>query len=103
MICSAHTCKRQMKFHAPPAQVTRVDLAGDEIDVSLQGASGTSGTLVVTWNGPSGNSDIVNTSKAVGSYTFNPALGTLVAGQYTGVTAQWLGANATFSNNFDVL
>ena len=84
-------------------QVTRVDLAGDEIDVSLQGASGTSGTLVVTWNGPSGNSDIVNTSKAVGSYTFNPALGTLVAGQYTGVTAQWLGANATFSNNFDVL
>ena len=84
-------------------QVTNVDLTTDEVVVNLQGPSGSSGTLLVTWNGPGGNASIANLSEVVGSYTFNPPLGNLVAGQYTGVTAQWLGATNTYNYSFNVL
>jgi len=89
------------------AQVTSVDLPSDQVKVTLGGPSGASGQLVVSWNGPGGNSAIDNNTRSVGSYTFNPPLGNLVTGQYTGVTAQWTvnGVTATGSktNNFNVL
>jgi hypothetical protein len=88
-------------------QVTSVDLPSDQVKVTLSGPSGASGQLVVTWNGPSGNAAIDNNTRGVGSYTFNPPLGNLVTGQYSGVTAQWTanGVTATGSKtyNFNVL
>jgi len=84
-------------------QVTTVDLPTDRVIVSLQNSTGGTGTLVVTWNGPSGNAAIANTTEGPGTYTFNPPLGTLVTGQYTGVTAQWLGVTNTLNTSFDVL
>jgi hypothetical protein len=89
------------------AQVTTVDLPSDTVTVSLSGPSGSSGQLVVTWNGPGGNAQIANVAKGVGTYTFNPTLTNLVSGQYTGVTATWTvnGKPATGSKtyNFNVL
>ncbi len=89
------------------AQVTSVDLPSDQVGVTLSGPSGMSGQLVVTWNGPGPNSAIDNNTRGVGSYTFNPSLGSLAKGQYTGVTAQWTvggtPASGSYTNNFNVL
>ncbi|MGH9451735.1 MAG: hypothetical protein ACRD11_14555, partial [Terriglobia bacterium] len=84
-------------------QVTSVNLASDQVSASLNASSGTVSTLTVTWNGPSGNNDIASASEGPGTYTFNPALKGLVAGQYSGVTATWDGATATYTDKFYVL
>jgi hypothetical protein len=88
-------------------QVTSVNLPADQVSVTLSGPSGASGQLVVTWNGPGGNAAINNNTRSVGSYTFNPPLGNLVSGQYTGVTAQWtvngVTASGSKTSNFRVL
>jgi Big-like domain-containing protein len=84
-------------------QVTNVSISSDQVSVTLSGPSGASGTLVVTWNGPSGNANIDNETKGPGSYTFNPSLSGLAAGQYTGVTATWTvgGAATTGSKTYN--
>ena len=85
--------------------VTNVNLSSDQVQVTLQGPSGNTGTLIVSWNGPGGNPDIANESVGPGSYTFNPPLDSshLAAGQYTGVKATWHSVSSSYSTSFDVL
>jgi hypothetical protein len=90
------------------ASVDSINLPSDQVQVTVKGGSSTyQGSLLVTWNGPSGNANIASGTYAPGTYTFNPGLGSLVTGQYTGVTARWTlgGKTATGSrtSNFNVL
>jgi len=105
--CSPRQATPQNDSNVISAQVPTVDLPSDTVTVSLSGPSGSSGQLVVTWNGPGGNAQIANVAKGLGTYTFNPTLSSLVSGQYTGVTATWTvnGTPATGSKtyNFNVL
>ena len=106
-LCPNTTFSQSAHTTVISVQVSSVDLPSDQVKVTLNGPSGTSGQLLVNWQGPSGNAEIENATQSVGSYTFNPPLGNLVAGQYSGVTAQWTanGATATgsYTKNFDVL
>ncbi len=89
------------------AQVTSVNIPSDTVTISLTGPAGISGGLVVTWNGPGPNTDIANVTESSGTYTFNPPLGGMQLGKYTGVTAKWTvggtTATATATYNFKVL
>jgi hypothetical protein len=90
------------------ASVDSINLPSDQVQVTVKGGSSTyQGSLLVTWNGPSGNANIASGTYAPGTYTFNPGLGSLVTGQYTGVTARWTlgGKTATGSrtSNFYAL
>lgn len=84
-------------------QITTVNLTSDQVSITLNGPSGTTGTLQVVWNGPSGNSDIANTNEGLGSFTFNPPLSNLVTGQYTGVIASWNGVSDVYNTSFYAL
>ncbi len=88
--------------------ITSVDLPSDQVSVTLSTGSATaSGTLTVTWNGPSGNADIADQTEGPGGYTFNPSLGGLVTGQYSGVSATWrvddVNDSTSYSDSFNVL
>lgn len=69
--------------------VTKLDLTSDTVTVQLSSNQSITGSLVVTWNGPSGNSDIADETVGPGTYTFNPSLSSLTTGQYSGVKATW--------------
>lgn len=83
--------------------ITSASLTSDQVTVALDAPAGVSGTLTVTWSGPSGNTDIANTNEGVGTYNFNPSLTGLVAGQYSGISATWLSITGQYTYNFYVL
>jgi len=83
-------------------QITNVSLTSDEVDVSLGGPSGTSGTLLVQWTGSGPVQAIANSTYGPGTQKFNPPLSGLVVGGYTGVSAQWTVNGTVAQGSFSI-
>lgn len=86
----------------PTVSVTTADIVADQIVVSLSPAS-SSGTLVVTAQGPSVSKTVFSGTRSGGQHTFSFGRASLPIGSYTTVTASWLGASASRSVSFHAL
>lgn len=86
----------------PSVSVTTADIVSDQIVVSLSPAS-SSGTLVVTAQGPSVSKSVFNGTRSGGQHSFSFGRATLPIGSYTSVTATWLGASGSRSVSFHAL
>lgn len=85
-------------------QITDADIENNDVDVTLTGPAGTTGTLVITANGSSNNPQVTaNGGAAVGPGQYQVPLNrpAMPVDTYTSVTAKWNAgsnpASATFS------